>query len=70
MQELVVGLLLVMGYKTIVSFLGSDSRKDVTASPDGLGLEDPVIILELEHRINSSMSASGIRNFKRCIKEI
>ena len=68
MQELVAGLLRAMGYKTIVSPPGSDRGKDVIASPDGLGLEDPVILVEVKHR-NSSMSAQNIRSFKGALKK-
>lgn len=68
MQELVAGLLRAMGYKTIVSPPGSDRGKDVIASPDGLGLEDPVILVEVKHR-DSSMSSSDIRSFKGVLTE-
>ena len=68
MQELVAGLLRAMGYKTIVSPPGSDRGKDVIASPDGLGLEDPVILVEVKHR-NSAMSSQYIRSFKGALKK-
>ena len=68
MQELVAGLLRAMGYKTIVSPQGSDRGKDVIASPDGLGLEDPVILVEVKHR-NSAMSSQHIRSFKGALKK-
>ena len=68
MQELVAGLLRAMGYKTIVSPPGSDRGKDIIASPDGLGLEDPVIYVEVKHR-NQSMSSSKIRSFKGALKK-
>lgn len=68
MQELVAGLLRAMGYKTIVSPPGSDRGKDIIASPDGLGLEDPVIVVEVKHR-NSSMSSQYIRSFKGALKK-
>ena len=63
MQELVAGLLRAMGYKTIISPAGPDKGKDIIASPDGLGLEDPKILVEVKHRSNSSMGAPQIRNF-------
>ena len=69
MQELVAGLLRAMGYKTIVSPPGSDRGKDIMASPDGLGLEDPVILVEVKHRSNSSIGASEIRSFKGALKK-
>ena len=68
MQELVAGLLRAMGYKTIVSSPGSDRGKDIIASPDGLGLEDPVILVEVKHR-NTSMSSPDIRSFKGALKK-
>ena len=62
MQDLVAGLLRGMGYKTQVSPKGPDRGRDVIASPDGLGLEDPRIIAEVKHR-NGSMGANQIRSF-------
>ena len=69
MQELVAGLLRAMGYKTIVSPPGSDRGKDIIASPDGLGLEDPVILVEVKHRNNTAMGSSEIRSFKGALKK-
>lgn len=62
MQELVAGLLRAMGYKTIVSQAGPDKGKDIIASPDGLGLEDPKILVEVKHR-TTTIGAPQIRNF-------
>jgi len=62
-QELVAGLLRAMGYKTRVSPPGSDRGKDIIASPDGLGLEEPRIAVEVKHRPNSQMGAPEIRAF-------
>ena len=50
MQELVGGVLRGMGYKTTISPKGSDRGRDIQASPDGLGLEEPRIIVEVKHR--------------------
>ncbi len=61
-QELVAGLLRAMGYKTIVSPKGADRGKDIVASPDGLGLEDPRIVVEVKHR-NGQMGSKEIRSF-------
>lgn len=69
MQDLVAGLLRAMGYKTIVSPQGPDRGKDIIASPDGLGLEDPVILVEVKHRINTSMGSQDIRSFKGALKK-
>ena len=62
MQELVAGLLRGMGYKTIVSNPGPDRGRDIIASPDGLGLKDPKIIVEVKHR-SGSMGAQQVRSF-------
>ena len=62
MQELVAGTLRAMGYKTRVSPQGADRGKDIVASPDGLGLEQPRIVVEVKHRIGQ-MSSPEIRSF-------
>ncbi len=62
MQELVAGILRGMGYKTMVSQKGVDRGKDIIASPDGLGLENPKIKVEVKHR-SGSMGSSEIRSF-------
>ncbi len=63
MQELVAGLLRAMGYKTRISPAGPDRGKDIIASPDGFGFEQPRIVVEVKHRPNSSMGAPEIRSF-------
>lgn len=50
MQDLVAGVLRGMGYKTRVSAKGPDRGVDIMASPDGLGLEQPRIRVEVKHR--------------------
>lgn len=62
MQELVAGILRAMGYKTRVSPRGADRGKDIIASPDGLGLENPKILVEVKHR-QGSMRSQEIRSF-------
>lgn len=62
MQELVAGLLRAMGYKTQVSPAGPDRGKDIIASPDGFGFENPRIIVEVKHR-NGQMGTQQIRSF-------
>ena len=52
MQDLVAGVLRGMEYKTRVSPRGPDRGRDIIASPDGLGLEQPRIIVEVKHRKN------------------
>lgn len=62
MQELVAGLLRAMGYKTRVSRPGADRGRDVVASPDGLGFENPRIVAEVKHR-RGQMGSEAIRSF-------
>ncbi len=63
MQELVAGILRAMGYKTRVSPRGSDQGRDIVASPDGLGLESPRIVVEVKHRPKEQIGAPGLRSF-------
>ena len=62
MQELVAGILRAMGYKTRISPRGADRGKDIIASPDGLGLENPKIVVEVKHR-QGSMGSQEVRSF-------
>lgn len=62
MEQLVAGLLRAMGYKTRITPRGPDRGRDVIASPDGLGLEDPRIIVEVKHR-KGQMGSSALRSF-------
>lgn len=62
MQELVAGILRAMGYKTRVSAKGADRGRDIVASPDGLGLEQPRIVVEVKHR-QGSIGAPAVRSF-------
>jgi restriction system protein len=62
MQHLVAGILRAMGYKTQVSPAGPDRGKDIIASPDGFGFENPRIIVEVKHR-KEKMGSQEIRSF-------
>ena len=62
MEELVAGILRGMGYKTIITPKGPDRGRDIYASPDGLGLEDPRIIVEVKHR-TGQVSGKEMRSF-------
>jgi len=62
MQELVAGVLRGMGYKTIVSAKGPDRGRDILASPDGLGLSEPRIVVEVKHR-KGQIGSPEIRSF-------
>ena len=48
--------------KTQVSPAGPDRGKDIIASPDGFGFENPRIIVEVKHR-NGQMGTQQIRSF-------
>lgn len=63
MQDLVAGVLRAMGYKTRVSPPGPDGGHDIFASPDGLGLEEPRIFVEVKHRSSTQIGAPEIRSF-------
>ena len=62
MESLVAGLLRAMGYRTTLTSKGGDQGRDVIASPDGLGLTSPRIIVEVKHRGNP-MGAPAVRSF-------
>lgn len=62
MQDLVAGILRGMGYKTLVSPRGADRGKDITASPDGLGFENPKITAEVKHRAGT-IGGPDVRSF-------
>jgi restriction system protein len=62
MQELVAGVLRAMGYRTQVAAAGPDRGVDIFASPDGLGLEEPRVFVEVKHR-RASMGAAQVRAF-------
>jgi restriction system protein len=62
MQELMAGILRAMGYRTRVAPPGPDRGYDIFASPDGLGLQEPRIFVEVKHR-KDAMGAPQIRSF-------
>ena len=62
MESLVAGLLRAMGYRTTLTSKGGDQGRDVIASPDGLGLTSPRIIVEVKHRGNP-MGAPAVHSF-------
>lgn len=62
MESLVTGLLRAMGYRTTLTSKGGDQGRDVIASPDGLGLTSPRIIVEVKHRGNP-MGAPAVHSF-------
>lgn len=62
MERLVAAILRALGYRTRVSPKGPDRGVDIFASPDGLGLEEPRIKVEVKHRSNQ-MGSKEIRSF-------
>ena len=62
MEDLAAGVLRAMGYKTRMTESGSDGGRDIIASPDGLGFENPRIVAEIKHR-KAPASAEMIRSF-------
>jgi restriction system protein len=67
MQELVAGILRAMGHKTLISNVGPDRGNDIEASPDGLMLKEPRILVQVKHR-TSQMGAKEIRNFQPILR--
>lgn len=63
MQDLVAGILRAMGYRTTVAPPGADRGVDITASPDGLMLQEPRIFVEVKHRTGTQMGSKEIRSF-------
>ncbi|PYS93338.1 MAG: restriction endonuclease [Acidobacteria bacterium] len=63
LEKLSAAILRAMGYKTRISPKGPDRGVDVFASPDGLGLEEPRIKVEVKHRPKETMKAQDIRSF-------
>lgn len=63
MQDLVAGILRAMGYRTRVSPPGPDRGVDIVASPDGLGLQEPRIFVEVKHRPGTAMGSQQLRSF-------
>ncbi len=62
MQRLVAGILRAMGFQTRISEKGPDRGVDVFASPDGLGLREPRVFVEVKHR-SGAMGSQQIRAF-------
>ena len=68
LQELVAGILRAMGYKTIISEGGPDRGKDIEASPDGLMLTEPCILVEVKHR-SGQMGSKDVRSFTSVLRQ-
>lgn len=66
-EHLVAALLRAMGYKAKVTPVGPDRNLDVFASPDGLGLQEPIIKAEVKHQ-KGNIGAKEIRSFGATIR--
>lgn len=65
-EYLAAGLMRAMGYKTRMTKKGGgDLGSDIMASPDGLSMVEPIIKVEVKHRIKSKdkVGAPDLRNF-------
>ena len=69
MEQFAAAILRAMGYKTRVMPKGRDRGVDVLASPDGLGLEEPRIKVEVKHRSGTSIGSQDIRSFLGGLRE-
>jgi restriction system protein len=63
MQELVAEILRAMGYRARVASDGPDRGVDIIASPDGLGLQEPRIFVEVKHRPGTQIGSDLVRSF-------
>lgn len=63
LEKLAATILRAMGYRARVSPKGPDRGVDVFASPDGLGLEEPRIKVEVKHRPKEAIGSQQIRSF-------
>lgn len=68
MEQLIAALLRAMGYQTRVSPKGPDRGVDVLASPDGLGLTQPRIKVEVKHR-SGAMGSNPVRSFIGALRD-
>lgn len=62
LEHMVAGVLRAMGYRTTVHEDGADRGVDIFASPDGLGLQEPRIFVEVKHR-KGKIGAPAVRSF-------
>lgn len=63
MQRLVAAVLRAMNYRTEVARAGPDRGRDIFASPDGFGFEQPRIAVEVKHRLGEKIDAPALRSF-------
>lgn len=63
LERLSASILRAMGYRARVSPKGPDRGVDVFASPDGLGLEEPRIKVEVKHQPKTPIGSQDLRSF-------
>jgi restriction system protein len=69
LEKLTAAILRAMGYWTRITQKGPDRGVDIFASPDGLGLVEPRIKVEVKHRSKPSMGSQAIRSFIGGLRE-
>lgn len=69
LPQLIAAILRAMGLKTRVSPKGADRGRDILASPDGLGLQEPRIKVEVKHKPNTPIGAPDLRSFITTLKD-
>jgi restriction system protein len=69
LPQLVAAILRAMGLKTRISPKGADRGRDILASPDGLGFQEPRIKVEVKHKPNTAIGAPDIRSFITTLRE-
>lgn len=62
MEQLMAAVLRGMGFRARVSPKGPDRGIDIIASPDGLGLQEPRIKVEVKHR-DGTIGSQALRSF-------
>jgi restriction system protein len=62
MEQLMAAVLRGMGFRARVSPKGPDRGIDIIASPDGLGLQEPRIKVEVKHR-GGTIGSQALRSF-------
>lgn len=67
-EELVAALLRAMGYHARVTASGSDRGVDIIAHPDSLGLEDPIIKVQVKQR-GQRTGSPDMRNFIATLRD-
>jgi restriction system protein len=63
MQDLVASILRAMGLKARTSPRGPDRGLDIFASPDGLGLQEPRVKVQVKHRKGNQSGPHDLRGF-------